>query len=244
MELTLSRGTEKYSFSVKRYPREVLNLGKDWDYNKPDSCYRLINEDIGYLYLGNIESRKLPAAFELFGNTKGLVIDIRNYPAEFVVFSLGAYLHQKATPFVKFTYGDANCPGLFHWTPDIPAGQENPDAYKGKVVILINEISQSQAEYTTMAFRSAPNVTFIGSTTAGADGNVSPILLPGNIRTMISGLGVYYPDGTQTQRVGILPDIEVKPTIEGIRDPLSPLNHLRPKHLRQKRRMYNIQYPS
>jgi C-terminal processing protease CtpA/Prc len=86
------------------------------------------------------------------------------------------------------------------------------------VVILINEISQSQAEYTTMAFRSAPNVTVIGSTTAGADGNVSPISLPGNIRTMISGLGVYYPDGTQTQRVGILPDIEVKPTIEGIRE--------------------------
>ena len=37
------------------------------------------------------------------------------------------------------------------------------------------------------------------------------------MRTLISGIGVYYPDGTATQRIGIVPDIEVKPTIEGIR---------------------------
>jgi C-terminal processing protease CtpA/Prc len=35
---------------------------------------------------------------------------------------------------------------------------------------------------------------------------------------MISGLGVFYPDKKPTQRVGIIPDIVVTPTIEGIRD--------------------------
>ena len=55
----------------------------------------------------------------------------------------------------------------------------------------------------------------MGSTTAGADGNVSSIKLPGGIMTMISGIGVYYPDGKETQRIGIVPDIVVKPTIEG-----------------------------
>jgi len=58
----------------------------------------------------------------------------------------------------------------------------------------------------------------VGSTTAGADGNVSVILLPGGLRTSISGIGVYYPDGTETQRVGIIPDIIVKPTIKGIKE--------------------------
>jgi C-terminal processing protease CtpA/Prc len=33
---------------------------------------------------------------------------------------------------------------------------------------------------------------------------------------MISGIGVYYPDGKETQRVGIIPQIIVKPTIKGI----------------------------
>ena len=35
---------------------------------------------------------------------------------------------------------------------------------------------------------------------------------------MISGIGVYYPDGTETQQVGIVPDIEMKPTIKGIKN--------------------------
>ena len=30
-------------------------------------------------------------------------------------------------------------------------------------------------------------------------------------------LGVFYPDRRPAQRIGIIPDIEVKPTIEGIR---------------------------
>ena len=34
---------------------------------------------------------------------------------------------------------------------------------------------------------------------------------------MISGLGVFYPDKRPTQRVGIVPDVEVQPTIAGIR---------------------------
>jgi C-terminal processing protease CtpA/Prc len=83
--------------------------------------------------------------------------------------------------------------------------------------MLVDETTQSQAEYTTMAFRSAPQSVVVGSTTAGADGNVSEIPLPGGARTMISGLGVFYPDKTPTQRVGIIPDIEVRPTIAGIR---------------------------
>jgi C-terminal processing protease CtpA/Prc len=34
---------------------------------------------------------------------------------------------------------------------------------------------------------------------------------------MISGIGVFYPDKKPTQRVGIIPDIEAKPTLRGIR---------------------------
>jgi C-terminal processing protease CtpA/Prc len=80
----------------------------------------------------------------------------------------------------------------------------------------VDEVSQSQAEYTTMAFRAAPRAKVVGSTTAAADGNVSPVPLPGGLRTMISGIGVFYPDKRPTQRVGIVPDIEVLPTLQGI----------------------------
>jgi C-terminal processing protease CtpA/Prc len=69
-----------------------------------------------------------------------------------------------------------------------------------------------------MAFRSSPQTVVLGSTTAGADGNVSSIPLPGRFNSMISGIGVFYPDGKATQQIGIVPDITVRPTIEGIRD--------------------------
>src|SRR5207244_4488790 len=114
------------------------------------------------------------------------------------------------------TNGDLDNPGVFHWGQPLSL---SPSAahYPGKVGVLIDEVSQSQAEYTAMAFRSAPRTIVVGSTTAGADGNVSESPLPGGHRTMISGIGVFYPDKKPTQRVGIIPDVEVKPTIAGIR---------------------------
>jgi C-terminal processing protease CtpA/Prc len=51
-----------------------------------------------------------------------------------------------------------------------------------------------------------------------ADGNVSFFCLPVGISTAISGVGIYYPDGRETQRSGIVPDIEVKPKIKGLAD--------------------------
>ena len=48
-------------------------------------------------------------------------------------------------------------------------------------------------------------------------GTVAPVPLPGNLQSRISGLAVFYPDRTPTQRIGIKPDIWVTPTVGGIR---------------------------
>jgi len=42
--------------------------------------------------------------------------------------------------------------------------------------------------------------------------------MPGGLSTVISGIGVHYADHEPTQRVGIVPDVVVKPTIQGIID--------------------------
>ena len=97
-------------------------------------------------------------------------------------------------------------------------GKKNKNYYKGKIIILVNENTQSTGEFQAMAYRVHPNAVVVGSATAGADGNVSKFYLPGGIETWISGIGVYYPDGSETQRIGIVPDVEVKPTIQGIRE--------------------------
>src|SRR5690554_2636660 len=148
---------------------------------------------------------------------KGIIIDIRNYPSSFVPFSLGSYFVSSSTPFVKFTNGNVDNPGEFIFTENLKIPSKGK-TYQAKLIVSVNELSQSQAEYTSMAFRAGDNTTIIGSTTAGADGNIFAIFLPGGIHTALSGIGVYYPDGTPTQRIGIVPDVEVKPTIKGIRE--------------------------
>lgn len=120
------------------------------------------------------------------------------------------------TNFVRFTQGDVSTPSAFHWGPPLTLTPGQPH-YSGRVVILVDETTQSSAEYHAMAFRQVPGAVVIGSTTAGADGNVSQIVFPGGLSTYFSGIGVFYPDGRPTQRVGIVPDIVIEPTIAGLR---------------------------
>ncbi len=179
-------------------------------------AFRLLSPDIAYLKLSSVDASAVAHYVEQAAGTKGWIIDIRNYPAEFVVFALGSLLVDKTTPFARFTTGDLSNPGAFHWTDNESLDPSTPH-YAGKVVVLVDELSQSQAEYTAMALRASPRTVIVGSTTAGADGNVSPFSLPGGLSTMISGIGVFYPDRTPTQRVGIVPDVVVTPTIAGLR---------------------------
>jgi C-terminal processing protease CtpA/Prc len=216
ISLNYSSDNQSNEHEVLLYERKKLNIYRGYKVNKDEKCFKLLNGNIGYVTLANIKDEDIPKIKESFKNTKGIVIDIRNYPSTFVPFSLGSYFVSKPTPFVKFTQANINNPGEFTFTEVVEIPNDST-YYKGKLVVLVNENSQSQSEYTAMAFRAGDNTTIIGSTTAGADGNVSTIFLPGGLRTMISGLGVYYPNGAETQRIGILPDITVKPTIEGIK---------------------------
>lgn len=186
-------------------------------HDRPGDTFQLLSSDVAYLKLSSVKSADVDSYIERAQGTHGLIIDIRNYPSEFMVFSLGSRLIDDTTSFARFTVGDPSNPGAFLWTDPIRLIPQEP-GYDGKVVILVNESSISQSEYTAMAFRASPRSLVVGSTTAAADGNVSRIPLPGGLSTMISGIGVFYPDKTPTQRVGIVPDVEVRPTIDGIRE--------------------------
>ncbi|HEY8955692.1 S41 family peptidase [Chitinophaga sp.] len=187
-------------------------------YDPPVGPWKMIGEDVGYVYPGTFKNTQMDSIREAFKNTKGMVIDLRSYPADNLLSSLVPYVLPSPVPFVKFTVGSVRQPGQFGMTGEMKAGSKNKDYYKGKVVILVNATTQSNAEFITMALRLAPRAVVLGSTTAGADGNVSYFALPGGIQTLITGIGVYYPDGRETQRTGIGPDIVMEPTVKGIRE--------------------------
>ena len=151
-------------------------------------------------------------------NKKGIVVDLRCYPSDFIVFSMGNLLMPKPTSFVKSKKHNQKHLKGFYMSEPLQVGIDFPDYYKGKIAILVNEETQSNAEYTAMAFQVAPKAKVFGSQTAGADGNVSEIILPGGFKTYMTGIGVYYPDGTETQQIGIKIDETIKPTIRSVRE--------------------------
>lgn len=212
----------QYNSSGKTKQKDVYTeRGSEWfkTYSEGKNtvpCYKFIDKNIGYINLENITKEDIPVIKKEFLNTKGIIIDIRNYPPD--VFNLLApSFVSKTTSFSKSTRGNVENPGEFTFTATskIP---ESEVFYEGKVIVLVNEETASNAEYTAMAFRAGNNTTIIGSQTGGVDGNMSQIILPGGLSTFISGNGIYYPDGKETQRIGIIPDIEVKPTIKGIKE--------------------------
>jgi len=212
---TILRDGKTLALKPKRVPVPQQAMG--FTHDLPGETFRLLSKDVAYLKLSTVKSEEATQYIQKAAGTKALVIDIRNYPSNFMVFALGQKLVEKETDFVRFTTGDVSNPGAFYWGEPLSLTPEQP-LYTGKIAILVDEVSISQSEYTTMAFRSSPRAIVVGSTTAGADGNTSPFALPGNLRTMISGIGVFYPNKKPTQRIGIIPDFEVRPTIAGIRN--------------------------
>lgn len=180
-----------------------------------EEAYRLLDGNIGLINPEALKKDEIHSIMKTLKDTKGLIIDLRQYPADFLVFSLAEYIMPEPAPFAKFSLATPGIPGQFSMTSEVVNGKENPDYYKGKVILLMNEQSASQPEYTVMALRR--RATVVGSASVGADGNNIRFFLPGGIETSMSAVGVYYPDGSPTQRVGISPDVEVLPTVEGLR---------------------------
>jgi len=178
--------------------------------------FELIAGNIGYINLRHIKRKEIKVIKAKLPGTRGVIIDIRNYPRQFVAISLANLFSGTKKEFAKFTTVNINNPGEVVFS-DAATISGSAQSYQNKVIVIVNEISQSQAEYTAMALQAGDNTTVIGSTTSGADGNISKIVLPGGIITAISGIGVYYPDGRQTQRIGIVPDVMIRPTISGIK---------------------------
>jgi C-terminal processing protease CtpA/Prc len=212
--VTVRRDGKSVSLSATREelpPTQKINTFHD----RPGDTFQFLSPEIAYLKLSSIKATDVIGYLEKAQKTKGLIVDIRNYPSAFMPFTLGPALVTTPTQFASFSRPDLDNPGAFRFAPGDPISP-GPFHYKGKVVILVDEVSQSQAEYTAMALRAAPGAIVVGSTTAGADGNASSIPLPGSLSTAISGIGVFYPDRRPTQRIGIVPDVVAKPTLAGL----------------------------
>lgn len=221
MEVTILRDNKPLDLKILCY-----DLGQlDSIYKKAvpkKEAYQIINDNIGYVLSSECSaSNRDRGISKVLSGTRGLIIDIRCYPGDYISFPFLKHLNQRSFPFSLVTVADVSYPGYFfivNEDKDVPKRvQKKQNAYEKKIVVLVNEQTQSMAEDVTLGLQLATNVTVIGSTTAGADGAVAKFSLPGGIVTYMSGRGVYYPDRSDLQRKGVKIDEYIEPTIAGIK---------------------------
>ena len=215
VNLSIQRGCDTLLVTVPRVEEDDLNPDMADQPAAGDGPYTIINDETGYAYIGMLTRDDVEGMMDEFRHTNGMILDLRDYPKDFVIYNVADFILPIDTAFVRFTYPDYRNPGTFIWEEPLTAGGGD-SPYEGKIAILIDEGSVSQAEFTAMAWRLAPQARVFGSLSDGADGNVVNFPLPGGIMTRFSGIGVYYPDGSETQRVGIQPDVLVSPTVESL----------------------------
>ena len=212
MHLQIERNAKLFDIFL---PAIKYNRNNNTDLVNDVKFYHLIDGNIGYIFPQTLIDADFDIVKKKFKDTKGIIIDMRCYPGTFMPYLYGAWLMPRS-PFAIITAASIDMPGLFEITkPSINGSYSH--SYNGRIVIIVNQETISQAEFTVMALSKVPGATVIGDTTAGADGDISTIVLPGGLLSWISGIGIFYPDGTESQRLGVKIDHFIAPTIAGVR---------------------------
>lgn len=223
--VTFKRGLKEFEVQLKRtargtfyLPDTLVNLPPRY----PDS--KMLPNNIGYINMGKITIDEVDDIMKSLWETKALIFDIRNRPKN-TAWAFSAYLtpavvatHMNRMMSVNYTSieekGESNF-SKANYTYVTP--RKDKRVYKGRVIILCDNKTESHSEYSVMHLAVAGKGTVIGSQTVGADGDMSDVIFPGGYYSAFSALGVHYPDGTITQRTGVKIDIEIKPTLEGLK---------------------------
>lgn len=178
--------------------------------------YKWLSDTVGYFTpISPYNTDSLSIVMNKFKDTKAIIIDMRNYPCD-LLYQIADYLLPHPVGCTRTTSVVQNFPGVIKWNDIQYFGKENPNYYKGKIVVLINEKTVSMGESIVAILRHCPDVIIVGSPTAGADGPLSTFVLPGAVYVRYTGEGLYLANKKSIQNRGIFPDVNVRVTKKGV----------------------------
>jgi hypothetical protein len=151
-QVVVQRAGETVVLQPDRLPTSDIDFSQTYTHDLPGPAFQMLAPDIAYIKISTLKQADCEADIRAAAGTKGLIIDIRDYPSDFPIYVLGGMLVTEPTPFVRFTFGEASNPGVFRWGDAAQLTPVEPH-YSGKVVILVDETTQSSAEFHAMAFR-------------------------------------------------------------------------------------------
>jgi C-terminal processing protease CtpA/Prc len=211
------RGADGQTRSVEiarvRGPLSAVKEGETW---------RVLDGNVGYVDLTRLMPEQVDVMFDALMGTQAIIFDMRGYPS-LAVWPIASRLDRKrASVAAVFCRPQVMPHPVADWAntelcfEQVLAPTDKPK-YRGRAVMLIDERAMSWAEQTGLLFEAANGTRFVGSNTAGADGTTTELVLPGGIHVVFTGEEVRHADGRQLQRIGLVPDVRVEPTVQGIR---------------------------
>lgn len=114
----IDRAGQRLELELRRVAGAGHHEGLPTHDRRGDS-FQWLGDQVAYLKLSTVYAEDVRGYIEEAADARGLVIDIRNYPNEFVVFALGQHLVETPTPFARFTMPDLANPGAFTWTESL-----------------------------------------------------------------------------------------------------------------------------
>ncbi|WP_264552661.1 S41 family peptidase [Flavobacterium sp. N2038] len=185
---------------------------------KSTAKWEILGNNIGMVRMSKVPKEDIAGMMEELKNTKSIIFDVRARPIS-TDFLVSDYLNSEPKPILRLLYQDLSYPGRYYFNDEMQeCGKINADYYKGKVIVLVGPGTHSFGEQTVMSLQTAPNATVIGMQTSGADGSNYFFTIIKGFDSSFTSSGVFYPNKKETQRIGIVPNIEVKLTVKGVQE--------------------------
>ena len=218
MEITVLRDGKEQTYIVKgttQYEHFARTI---------ETSHEILDGNIGLINPGALPKGNTGTVVQQIMNdlrdTDGLIVDLRQYPSDTNMHTfLSMYLQRAGTVYNIMTIPSQSVPGTFTKQKMVSWGV-TPAAfyYEKPVVVLMDELSVSNSEFSIMDLRTGDHVVVLGNNSLGTDGDITELPLPNGNLLWFTSCGVYTPEMGQTQRIGLSPDIEVYPTVEGIKE--------------------------
>ena len=108
-------------------------------------------------------------------DTDGLIVDLRQYPSDTNMHTfLSMYLQRAGTVYNIMTVPSQSVPGTFTKQKMVSMGVTPAIFYYEKlVVVLMDELSVSNSEFSIMDLRTGDHVVVLGNNSLGTDGEIS-----------------------------------------------------------------------
>ncbi len=218
-------GSKNSSVLLDLYNGKTINsvLVKRTMIHKPKDVIQPIREvdkGICYLNLSNINQKTFDKSINLLKSCNSIILDFRGNSL------IGSYM-------LRYFFKDSVMKSPY-WLPPIISFPEkkiveydtsywqiypNVKKYLGhkNIIALANANSISGTETILSIIKHYKIGAIIGSRTAGANGNVVKIKLPNNSYLYFTGMRVLTQDMKDLYGNGITPDIEITPTINGVK---------------------------